>query len=203
MAERPTGEGPEPIVPSDESLLQRMRKGDEDAFTVLYRRHRGAVYRFALHMSGSAAVAEEVAQEVFMVLIKDTRNYDARRGSLGSWLYGIARNFTLRCLERDRSFVPIGEEFGNGDQVPAELIVSGDTLSEMARTERIDGLRKAILALPARYREAVVLCDLHEMSYAEAASVTGSAVGTIRSRLHRARALLLEKLRAANTRCLA
>jgi RNA polymerase sigma-70 factor (ECF subfamily) len=75
-----------------------------------------------------------------------------------------------------------------------------DLEGELTRNERIEILRKAVLALPPVYREVVVLCDLHEMDYLEAADVVGCAVGTIRSRLHRARALLMEKMRASE-RC--
>ena len=72
----------------------------------------------------------------------------------------------------------------------------GDTLAELTRNERIESLRRAVLALPPAYREVVVLCDLHERDYAEAAAALGCAIGTVRSRLHRARALLMEKMRA-------
>jgi RNA polymerase sigma-70 factor (ECF subfamily) len=79
--------------------------------------------------------------------------------------------------------------------------IAGDNpLEELTRNEMIDALRNSILALPAHYREVVVLCDLHEMSYIDAAKVVGCAVGTVRSRLHRARALLIEKMRAGRDR---
>jgi RNA polymerase sigma-70 factor, ECF subfamily len=150
-------------------------------------------------MSGSETVAEDVAQEVFMVLIREAQNYDSHRGSLAAYLYGIARNHVLRRLERDRLFV----SFADGDQeddamMPASLIAQGDPLIDLTRNETIDAVRGAVLGLPSHYREAVVLCDLHEMSYVEAANVIGCAVGTVRSRLHRARAMLVERLRASN-----
>ena len=73
---------------------------------------------------------------------------------------------------------------------------TGDPLDELTRSELIEGVRQAVLALPQHYRETVVLCDLHELSYQETAAVLGCAVGTVRSRLHRARALLVERLRS-------
>ena len=88
--------------PDDAGVLRRMRKGDSDAFTILYRRHQGAVYRFALQMTGSRAVAEDVTQEVFMTLIRNPESYDAARGALASYLYGVARNTVHRTLQRDR-----------------------------------------------------------------------------------------------------
>lgn len=183
-------------TPSDDELLRLVQAGDETAFLTLYRRRQGGIYRFALQMSGSEAVAEDVTQEVFMVLMSDARNYDPAKGSLSAYLYGVARNHVLRSLSRDRSFVSIGESYEEGEAAPAQLLSQDDPLGDLTRSEVIESVRQAVWALPAHYREVVVLCDLHEMSYAEAAQVLDCAVGTIRSRLHRARALLIEKLRS-------
>jgi RNA polymerase sigma-70 factor (ECF subfamily) len=184
----------------DDDLLRRTAAGDEPAFTALYRRYQGMVYRFAMQMSGSAALAEEATQEVFLVLMRQAAEFDPSRGKLSSWLYGIARNHVLRQLNRQSMLVG----FDGGDEtdeagLPAELIASFDPVEALTRQERTEALREAVLSLPPHYREAVVLCDLHEMSYAEAAAVTGCAVGTIRSRLHRSRALLHSKLAARNS----
>ncbi|MDT5061788.1 MAG: polymerase sigma-70 factor, subfamily [Acidobacteriota bacterium] len=184
-------------TPSDDELLRLMLAGDESAFVTLYRRRQGGIYRFALQMSGSPAIAEDVTQEVFMVLMSDLKNYDPAKGSLSAYLYGIARNHVLRSLSRDRSFVSIGDSYEEeGETTHEQLISQDDPLGDLTRSEVIESVRQAVTALPAHYREVVVLCDLHEMSYAEAAQILNCAVGTIRSRLHRARALLIEKLRA-------
>lgn len=185
-------------TPSDVDLLTQMISGDENAFTALYHRRQGGVYRFAFQMSGSRGIAEDVTQEVFIVLIREGHRYDSSRGSLAAYLYGIARNHVLRRLERDRLFVQLGDATEDDHESgSATLVAEGDPLGDLTRNEMIDEVRQAVLALPARYREIVVLCDLHEMSYAEAAAVAGCAVGTIRSRLHRGRALLVEKLKSA------
>jgi RNA polymerase sigma-70 factor, ECF subfamily len=184
-------------TPSDEELLRLMRAGDEDAFTTLYRRRQAALYRFALQMSGSEALAEDVTQEVFMVLMREQDHYDATRGSLQAYLYGIARNHVLRRLEKDRPFVQIADEAEEFESATTERYVAqADPLGDLLLSEMIESVRQAVLALPAHYREVVVLCDLHEMSYMEAAAALSCAVGTVRSRLHRARGLLIEKLRA-------
>ena len=177
----------------DGDLLERAAAGDEEAFTSLYRRRQGAVYRFALHMSGRRSVAEEVTQEVFLAVIRDAGKFDASRGSALSYLYGIARNQVVRRLERDRPYVALAEEL---EADAARWTAPEDTLGDLTRNETIESIRQAVLALPSSFREVVVLCDLHEMSYNEAASALGCAVGTVRSRLHRARAMLLEKLKA-------
>ncbi|MCI0487617.1 MAG: RNA polymerase sigma factor [Blastocatellia bacterium] len=188
-----------PATLSDDQLLRLVMAADEDAFTTLYRRRQGAIYRFALQMSGCNQIAEDVTQEVFMELMREPERYDAGRGTLSAYLYGIARNHVLRRLRRDRCYVPFTEtDEGDGATVDGRLIAPGDPLDDLTRNESIEALRRAVLALPEHYREAVVLCDLHEMNYAEAAGALACSVGTIRSRLHRGRALLAEKLRAAD-----
>jgi RNA polymerase sigma-70 factor, ECF subfamily len=181
---------------TDAELLRLMLAGDEDAFTALYRRRQGGVYRFALQMSGSEALAEDVVQEVFIVLMRDGANFDPSRGSLAAYLYGIARNHVLRAFDRERSLVPLDEDASDTNEAPhANLVAHFDPLGDLTRGEMVEKLRQAVLALPAHYREALVLCELHELSYVDAAEALGCAIGTVRSRLHRARAMLAEKMR--------
>jgi RNA polymerase sigma-70 factor (ECF subfamily) len=174
---------------SDGDLLRLLSGGDETAFLEFYRRNQGLVYRFALQMSRKTEIAEEVTQDVFMVVMASGARYDADRGSVAAYLYGIARNVVLRALERERPYLTTLDEADS-------VYVDGDVLGDLTRNERMETLRKAVLALPPAYREVVVLCDLHERDYAEAATALGCAIGTVRSRLHRARALLMEKMRA-------
>jgi RNA polymerase sigma-70 factor (ECF subfamily) len=190
-------------TPSDEDLLRGMRSGDEQAFVVLYRRRQSEIYRYALHMSGSTALAEEVTQEVFMALIRDSKQFDPERGPLLAYLYGVARHQVLRRIERDRTYVPLETE--DLDRI---LPAKGSVAEDLLRREAVDTVRRAVLSLPANYREVVVLCDLQEMTYEQAAGLLECAVGTVRSRLHRGRALLATKLRprlpaAVAVRCLA
>ena len=176
---------------SDEELLRAARDGDEAAFTALYRRRQGAVYRFALHMSGDAAVSEDVTQEVFLALLQGGGRFDPSRGSLLSFLYGIARNLVLRRLEIRRP-----EEWAE------EPVADDDVLDDLTRRETVEAVRSAVLSLPAQYREAVVLCDLENASYEDAASALDCPVGTVRSRLSRGRALLAQKLAVKAVRSL-
>jgi RNA polymerase sigma-70 factor (ECF subfamily) len=176
----------------DEDLVLRIRAGDEAAFTDLYRRWQGPIYRFAYRMSGRAALAEDATQEVFMALIQTLDRYDPRRGPLGSYLYGMARNHVLRRLERERPYLPIAEGAEARSLGPA----TDDPQAEVLQREQLALLRATVLSLPAHYREAIVLCDLQLLSYDEAAAAIGCAVGTLRSRLHRGRALLSDRMRS-------
>lgn len=185
-----------PTIPSDAELLQLMSAGDDSAFATLYRRHQGLVYRFALLMSGSANIAEEVTQEVFLILIRRPHGFDPERGPLLTYLYGVARNHVFTFLKRERPYVPLIQETEDGDSL-APFTTQDDPFGNCTRNEVIGLVRQAVLTLPVRYREVVVLCDFQEMSYAEAAEVLDCAIGTINSRLHRGHALLLKKLRAA------
>lgn len=189
---------------TDDGLLRRMMAGDEEAFTLLYRRRHPAIYRFALHMSGNQALAEDVTQEVFMTLIRDAKRFDPARGTLAGFLFGVARNHVRKRWEQERNSIPLvaegGEYHRNGNSVGA----SGNgnrhgaftnSHDEFASLETVGRVRQAIATLPENYREVVVLCELEEMSYEEAAGALDCPIGTVRSRLHRARTLLLEKLR--------
>jgi len=179
---------PEP----DENLVVALRSGKEEAFVALYGRRRGAIYRFSLHMTGSAALAEDITQEVFLTLIRDRCGYDPQRGTLAGYLFGIARKLVLRHLSRNRT---LGDAEAKDRKTLANFGASVDPMVDLMRQEGIEELRRAVLALPKRYREVVVLCDLEEVDYLEAARLLNCPIGTVRSRLHRARALLLEKLR--------
>jgi RNA polymerase sigma-70 factor, ECF subfamily len=173
-------------VVSDNELLEAALRGDEAAFTVLYRRRQGAVYRFALHLSGDAAVAEDVTQEVFLALLESGGRFDPSRGTLLSFLYGIARNLVLRRVEKK-----LPEE---SHAATEELAADDDVLDDLTRQETIEAVRNAVLSLPMLYREAVVLCDLESASYEDAAAALNCPVGTVRSRLSRGRAILGQKL---------
>jgi RNA polymerase sigma-70 factor (ECF subfamily) len=178
----------------DDLLLRRAAKGDEEAFAFVYRRHQGGLYRFALRMTGSPWAAEEIVQDVFMTLIREPKKYDPTRGTLGALLFGIARNRVLKHLERSPREVPLEEK--NEDGAGSGIILQDSFTPAMwaEKRERMERVRAAVLELPVEFREAVVLCELEEMSYEEAAKTSGCPIGTIRSRLHRGRALLLAKL---------
>ncbi len=183
--ERPDGS-------NDEAMLAaRMASGDEQAFVTLFRRYQGPVYRFVRQMGGSAETAEDVTQEVFIALMEGSGRFDAERGSLKVYLYGIARHLLRRQI-RKQSTHPEVELDQLPEMAPAAAAVS-DALADLERAEALASLRRAILSLPAHYREVIVLCELHELRYEDAALVVNCPLGTIRSRLSRARRVLARR----------
>ena len=178
---------------SDDVLLARIAMGASESLAMLFRRRQTDVYRFALHMSGAVAVAEDVTQDVFLIVMRDAARYEPGRSTVTAWLCGIARNCVRQRLERDGRWESLDEEGDGGD---AQAVLLPDPLSDLTRSERVAMLRRAVIALPVRYREVVVLCDLEELTYAEAADAMGCAIGTVRSRLHRARTMLAARLAA-------
>ena len=176
---------------ADDVLLARIAAGDVEALAELFRRHQQAIYRFVLHLTGSPALADDVTQDVFVTVIREAGKYEPGRAPVPAWLCGIARNFVRRRLSLEKGSVD-----------PEELVesitpaVTPDPVGDLTTAERIEALRRAVLRLPLRYREAVVLCDLQEMSYADAATALACPVGTVRSRLNRGRALLAAKMQA-------
>jgi RNA polymerase sigma-70 factor, ECF subfamily len=183
---------------SDASLLRRALAGEESAFAALYQRLKGGVFRYAFYMTNSRSAAEEVTQEVFISLLKDGARYREERGDVGAFAFGIARNLIRRIERRERPYQPLPSE----DAVEG---LEGNLMSDslpmrMIRDERAKRVQAAIASLPDHYRQAVVLCDLCELSYEDAAFRLCCAVGTIRSRLNRAHALLAEKLKPLRNR---
>jgi len=182
---------------SDEELHRAALAGSGEATAALYRRHGGLVYRFTLQMSRNDAVAEEIAQEVFLALLTQMDRFDAGRGSLSTWLCGIARRQLWKYLERNEAAA-----FDFDEESAAELPCPSEGPAELLlRREAVAAVRAGMEELPPVLREVVILCALEEMSYEQAAQVLAVPVGTVRSRLHRAKARLAGLLRGemANT----
>ena len=173
----------------DHQLIRLICDGDRDAFSELYQRHHRTVFVFALHMSGDRQAAEDVMQETFTGLMQSAKSYDADRAPVLAFLLGIARNQVLRRLRYEHRHLTLVD--AGIDSLPA----SESTAQITMRNEIVETVRKSVLSLPTHYREVVVLCELQEMSYEEAAKVLACPVGTVRSRLNRGRKMLLEKLR--------
>ena len=185
--------------PPDAALLAAALAGDERAFAALYGRHGTVVYRFAYHWSGTPAIAAEVAQDTFIHLHLRGGDFDAARGELRPWLLGIARNLVRRQLSARQAEIPTDfsdESTLLPDPAAGQPDLAADPLQALLGNEANRELHRLIRRLPAHFRDALVLVDLEEYSYADAASICGCEIGTIRSRLSRARALLANALTA-------
>lgn len=179
-------------MPADEALVRRARAGERDAFGAIYQRYHVGIYRFARAMTGSRAMAEDVTQEVFLELIRTLDRYDARRGSLGTYLYAIARNVSRYRLRRERRFV------GFDRSIAGEPTTDRDPSHAIAQSQDVARVRALIRGLSSRYREVLILCDMQDLSYEAAAAVLNVRIGTVRSRLHRARQQLARRLLQAD-----
>jgi RNA polymerase sigma-70 factor (ECF subfamily) len=196
----------------DEVLIARIAAGEAVSLSVLFRRRQQNVYRFALHLTGSPALADDVTQDVFVTVIREAQRFEPGRATVSAWLCGIARNFVRRRLALEHGTASLDDQ-----ELEIRIAASNaDPLADLTSAEAIESLRRAVVSLPLRYREVIVLCDLQEMSYDDAAQALGCPIGTVRSRLNRGRALLTAKMieaqkqqggeavtRQGMTRCLA
>jgi RNA polymerase sigma-70 factor (ECF subfamily) len=185
--------------PSDPELLDRMTAGDLDALALIFRRHHGTVYRFSRQMLGSKEAAEDVTQDVFVALTRSAGRFNPSVASLSTYLYGIARNMVLQRYRKSRSRTEVSIDT-IATEHDAALAVKFDPTESISRAQMAQQLRLAILRLPVHYREVVVLCELNGLSYEDAARVAGCPIGTVRSRLSRARQMLIARFRLREER---
>jgi RNA polymerase sigma-70 factor (ECF subfamily) len=175
---------------TDEKLLENAAAGDETAFVALYQRHRDLVFRFAYRLLQSPETAEEITHDCFLSLIKDPQRFKADRSkaSLRTYLCAAARNLAFKRLRRagvETAIDDLSEQLAaTASQQPLRLLLNAEVS---------EAVRKAVGELPPLQREALILFEYEEMSLAEIAEVAGADVGTVKSRLHRAR----ERLRIA------
>lgn len=170
---------------TDIDLMRRMRSGDAAAMAMLYERHQAALYRFALLRCGAESVAADVVQDVFMALIENKLAFDPTRGTLGAFLMGVARNFLLKRDEAAGRFLPLAT-----DEDGETLDIEGSApspLEQLLGNDRAERVRKALMTLAPHYRDVLVLYELQDMSYIEIAEICRIDLGTVRSRLSRAR----------------
>jgi len=180
---------------TDTDLLRAMRSGAADAFAALYRRHQGPLYRFALLRCGASGSAADVVQETFMGLLTGRFQFDPLRGQLPHFLFGVARKLILKLEEAGRRHVPLARAGGDEDDDEPELPDDDACpLQRVLGNESAEQVRQALALLAPHYRDAVILYEMHELSYAEIAAICQIDIGTVRSRLSRGRAALAKRL---------
>jgi len=169
---------------ADVRLLAEIVAGVEQSFVELYRRRHNDVYRFVFAMAKSRSFAQDVTQEVFLNVLENAGRFDSAKGTVRAWLFGCARHVTLDRLRLERRWT---------DDMPAD-VGTLDSDERLLADQRVERLHAAIARLPVEYREALVLFELQELTYAETATVLDCPIGTVRSRLHRGRVLLATML---------
>lgn len=204
---RPGAQAAEPGEPGAASptaqWLERLARGDVQALDHLYRREADRVYRYALAVCGNSAWAADATQEAFVALATRPEGFDPARGALGAYLAGVARHALSARWRELRREGPLGEgidaahdgaDGAVGMPVAAEVEAAASPETLLVRAQEVQALWAALRALPVVFREAVVLVDLQERSYVEAAQIAGLELNTLRTRLHRARARLARLL---------
>jgi RNA polymerase sigma-70 factor, ECF subfamily len=182
----------------DVDLLRRMRAGDQAALSALYARHQAPLYRFAILRSGSTDTAADIVQDVFIALIEDRLQFDPMRGALMSFLFGVARNLILKREHAARRFLPLpftsddGEDGGEFDAVDTQLL----PLEKILADDRAEAVRAALAKIAPHYRDVLILYEMQDLTYVEIAHICNIDIGTVRSRLSRARARLFSLLTA-------
>jgi len=181
---------------ADHELLRQTHAGRADAFTALYRRHQGPLYRYALMRCGSPAMAADVLQEAFMGMLTRRFAFDPLRGQLQHFLFGVVRNLILKLEESRQRQVALPEPDEDGELELDVACEGAEPLARLLGNEAAEEVRRALALLPAHYRDVVILFELHELSYQEIAAVCQVDIGTVRSRLSRGRAALARRLQA-------
>jgi RNA polymerase sigma-70 factor (ECF subfamily) len=179
----------------DAELLRQLRNGAAPAFAALYRRHQGPLYRFSLLRCGSPDTAADIVQEAFMGLLTGRFQFDPLRGQLQHFLFGVARNLILKHEEPRRRHASLPETHDD-DAEPELADDAAGPLARLLENEAAEEVRRALALLAPHYRDVVILYEMHDLSYADIASVCQVDIGTVRSRLSRARAALAKRLEA-------
>jgi RNA polymerase sigma-70 factor, ECF subfamily len=174
------------------NLINQALRGDEQAFAQVYSRLRDTIYGFAFRMLADATAAEDITQETFIFLIENPTKFDASRGSLHSFLCGVARNLVLHHLRKKQSLREDFSEFDEFIETKDEMSLS--PLELLLETELSAYVHECVADLPEAQREVIILRELQEFSYEEIAKITGADLNLVKVRLHRARKNLAEKL---------
>lgn len=181
---------------TDEALLARIRAGDAVALATVYRRHGSAVHRFACLHAPSREAAADATQETFLWLAtQGATGFDTTRSTLAAFLCGVARNHALRIRAAAARFDELPDDSAaTGAAQDTDIDAVSDALAHLLARERSEALLAALATLAAEHREVVALIEFEEFSYADAAAIIGCPIGTVRSRLNRAKEALRQRI---------
>ena len=179
------------MTATDEQLLSRMQHGDEEAFGCIYKRHASAIKNFAGYMGIPSGSTEDVAQDVFLALIHHARRFDPERGTVISFLFGIARNL-VRRVYRDRAVASRGRaRLGLPVAAPDEY---GEVIERLAAGQTLGSLDEHLAGLPESQRDALELRVVHELDYEEIGQRLAITPEGARTRVFRALATLRSQI---------
>jgi RNA polymerase sigma factor (sigma-70 family) len=179
------------LVSSDSECMARLAAGDSNALRELYQRHGRALLRFSSAMCRSRQAAEDMVHDTFVALMREPVSFDPGQGTVFGYLCGVLRHRVSRHFRQQKRWVALDMD---SDSSPVHASDAHSAADEIARSEITAAFRRAMLELPLQHREIIALCDLEELPYTTVAGILDCPVGTVRSRLHRARALLTIRL---------
>jgi RNA polymerase sigma factor (sigma-70 family) len=185
------GRRPAQMSNEDVDCMARLATGDTTALRPLYERHGPALLRFSIAMCRSRQVAEDLVHDTFLALLREPLQFDPELGSAYGYLCGVLRHRVSRHYRSEKRWVTLDTEEGHATPAAED---PENPIDEIARSEVTAAFRRAMLELPLQHREIIALCDLEELPYTTVAAILGCPIGTVRSRLHRARALLTIRL---------
>jgi RNA polymerase sigma-70 factor (ECF subfamily) len=172
----------------DQDLIEACRRGDYDAFRLLFEGYKDRVYSIALRYSGDRAAAMDIAQDSFLKVLSAIRHFQGN-SSFDSWLYRIVVNTCLDYKRSARRVVPFLDGLLDAFAAPAENI-----LNRLVRTEQEETVQSVVAKLPHDQRIVVVLRYTEGLSYDQIAEIVGCSAGTVGSRLNRAHKILGRRL---------
>ncbi|HTV08433.1 MAG TPA: sigma-70 family RNA polymerase sigma factor [Candidatus Aquilonibacter sp.] len=171
----------------DLQLLDRVRRGDEQAMAALYDRYSKVVYSISLRVLRDPAAAEDILQDVFMTIWRNPNSFVAARGSLGGWLTVVARNRSIDLLRRKRPSEQVEEIY---------LASPFDLASEAERNSIMERARAVIMRLPLEQRKTLEMAYFDGLTHSEIAEITGDPLGTVKTRIRSALMTLRRELEA-------
>ena len=166
----------------DNALIERYLSGDEEGFAMLVKKHQNHVVNIVYSLTGRTAEADDIAQDVFIKVYQNLGLFE-RRSGFSTWLYRITVNTTYNYLKKEKRSIPL-------DYVSPPAVIKKGALENLTSQERQAVIRKALEKLPFNFRTVIVLKEIEGLSYKEIAQSLGCRMGTVESRLFRAREML-------------
>lgn len=166
----------------DDILIERCLGGDEEGFEMLVKKYQNQVINTVYSLTGTTQDADDIAQEVFIKVYKNLGSFN-KKAKFSTWLYRISVNTTYNHLKKEKRPLP-------SDYLQATDVFKKSSLEELESREKQELIRKSIERLPFRFRRVIVLKEIEGLSYKDIAETLGCRLGTVESRLFRARRML-------------